>query len=164
MRAADNVHSAGTHVQIKTGGKLVILSGNNWTKAHTPRNSWLGGFLLNGEPLKTLDAFKHAFKRSFKLEHVEVRTRGNQQCRRVACVDVCNARHNMCGCATVREVACCVSNGACGEVCGALHTRAADRSGTEWLCALQDLPRVIRKGDRRLEIVVLEASVWTKLS
>ena len=28
---------------------------------------------------------------------------------------------------------------------------------------LQDLPRVIRKGDRRLEIVVLEASVWTKL-
>ena len=61
-------------------------------------------------------------------------------------------------------VACCVSNGACGEVCGALHTRAADRSGTEWLCALQDLPRVIRKGDRRLEIVVLEASVWTKLS
>lgn len=103
MRAADNVHSAGTHVQIKTGGKLVILSGNNWTKAHTPRNSWLGGFLLNGEPLKTLDAFKHAFKRSFKLEHVEVRTRGNQQCRRVACVDVCNARHNMCGCATVRS-------------------------------------------------------------
>ena len=102
VRAADNVHSAGTHVQIKTGGKLVILSGNNWTKAHTPRNSWLGGFLLNGEPLKTLDAFKHAFKRSFKLEHVEVRTRGNQQCRRVACVDVCNARHNMCGCATVQ--------------------------------------------------------------
>ncbi len=56
-------------------------------------------------------------------------------------------------------VACC----ACGEVCGALHTRAADRSGTEWLWTLQDLPRVIRKGDRRLEIVVLEASVWTKL-
>ena len=33
----------------------------------------------------------------------------------------------------------------------------------EWLWTLQDLPRVIRKGDRRLEIVVLEASVWTKL-
>jgi hypothetical protein len=155
VRAADNVHSAGTHVQIKTGGKLVILSGNNWTKAHTPRNSWLGGFLLNGEPLKTLDAFKHAFKRSFKLEHVEVRTRGNQQCRRVACVDVCNGRHNMCV-AQPCKVACCVSN-------GALHTQAADRSGTEWLWTLQDLPRVIRKGDRRLEIVVLEASVWTKL-
>ena len=73
------MRSGGTRVQIKPGGKLVILSGNNWTKAHTPRNSWLGGFLLNGEPLKTLDAFKHAFKRSFKLEHVEVRTRGSRQ-------------------------------------------------------------------------------------
>jgi hypothetical protein len=46
---------------------------------------------------------------------------------------------------------------------GAPHTQAAARSGTEWLWTLQDLPRVIRKGDRRLEIVVLEASVWTKL-
>ena len=68
-----------------------------------------------------------------------------------------------CAVAQPFKVACCVPNGACGEVCGTLHTQAADRSGTEWLWTLQDLPRVIRKGDRRLEIVVLEASVWTKL-
>ncbi len=94
--------------QVRPGGKLVILSGNNWTKANTPRNSWLGGFLLNGatheracapphrhahthtragEPVTTLGALQHAFKRSFALEHVEVRNRrqraGVRKLRRV---------------------------------------------------------------------------------
>jgi 5-histidylcysteine sulfoxide synthase len=56
---------------VKPGGKLVVLSGNNWTKQRTPRVSWLGGFVLNGETMKTLDVLKFHFKKAFTFEKVE---------------------------------------------------------------------------------------------
>lgn len=58
-------------LQVKPGGKLVVLSGNDWTKTRTPRNSWMGGFVLNGETMKTLDILKHTFKNGFELEKVQ---------------------------------------------------------------------------------------------
>jgi len=56
---------------VKPGGKLVVLSGNNWSKTRTPRNSWMGGFVLNGETMKTLDILRHTFKKGFEFEKVQ---------------------------------------------------------------------------------------------
>lgn len=53
---------------VKPGGVLVILSGNDWTKEKTPRNSWIGGFMLNGETMRTSDMLQTALKRELLFE------------------------------------------------------------------------------------------------
>lgn len=53
---------------LKPGGTLVVLSGNDWTKEKTPRNSWLGGFMLNGETMKTSAMIESALKRELLYE------------------------------------------------------------------------------------------------
>jgi len=52
---------------VKPGGLLVISSNNDWTPAATPRNSWVGGFKMNGEACPTLHMLKYALKRAFAL-------------------------------------------------------------------------------------------------
>jgi formylglycine-generating enzyme required for sulfatase activity/SAM-dependent methyltransferase len=44
---------------LKKGGLCVFASSNNWDPAVTPRNSWLGGFKMNGEPLSTSYLLKY---------------------------------------------------------------------------------------------------------
>lgn len=38
---------------VKKGGVVVVLSDHHWDADITPRNSWLGGFNMNGEPVST---------------------------------------------------------------------------------------------------------------
>jgi formylglycine-generating enzyme required for sulfatase activity/2-polyprenyl-3-methyl-5-hydroxy-6-metoxy-1,4-benzoquinol methylase len=49
---------------VKPGGLLVISSTNDWTPSATPRNSWLGGFKMNGEAMGTLDMLKYPLKKA----------------------------------------------------------------------------------------------------
>lgn len=53
---------------LQPGGVLVILSGNDWTKEKTPRNSWMGGFMLNGETMRTIDMLKSVLKRQLVFQ------------------------------------------------------------------------------------------------
>ena len=50
---------------VRPGGVLVITSTNAWSPAVTPRNSWLGGYKMNGEDMPTLQMLKYLLKRSF---------------------------------------------------------------------------------------------------
>jgi hypothetical protein len=43
---------------VRPGGVLVIASANDWDPSVTPRNSWLGGFKMNGEEMATLGMLK----------------------------------------------------------------------------------------------------------
>ena len=52
---------------LRPGGLLVVSSNNDWDPAHTPRNSWLGGFRMNGEDLSTLAVLGYNLKRGFSL-------------------------------------------------------------------------------------------------
>ena len=51
---------------VRSGGLLVVSSANDWDPTITPRNSWLGGFKMNGEKRPTLDMLGYHLKRSFK--------------------------------------------------------------------------------------------------
>ena len=50
---------------VRPGGILVIASNNDWSPQRTPRNSWCGGFKMNGEELSTLAMLKYTLKRDF---------------------------------------------------------------------------------------------------
>lgn len=50
---------------VQVGGALVISSSNDWCPAHTPRNSWMGGFCMNGEQMSTLYVLTHNLKKTF---------------------------------------------------------------------------------------------------
>lgn len=52
---------------LKAGGHLVMLNSCDWDPNVTPRNSWLGGFSMNGEDMKTLDMLHCMLKRNFDL-------------------------------------------------------------------------------------------------
>ena len=43
---------------VREGGAVVVLSDHHWDAAVTPRNSWLGGFNMNGEEVTTRDSLK----------------------------------------------------------------------------------------------------------
>ena len=49
------------------GGLLVISSDNSWDAAVTPRNSWLGGFKMNGEDQHTITILNYTLKAQFEL-------------------------------------------------------------------------------------------------
>jgi formylglycine-generating enzyme required for sulfatase activity/2-polyprenyl-3-methyl-5-hydroxy-6-metoxy-1,4-benzoquinol methylase len=56
---------------VRTNGTLVIASANDWTPEHTPRNSWLGGFKMNGEVMPTSRILRmHTEKAGFMLSEV----------------------------------------------------------------------------------------------
>ncbi len=50
-----------------SGGLLLIASSNSWRADATPRNSWLGGFKLNGEDQDTLSLLTYTLKADFSL-------------------------------------------------------------------------------------------------
>lgn len=50
---------------VRPGGILVIASDNNWDPSITPRNSWCGGFKMNGEDMSTLHMLTYNLKRAF---------------------------------------------------------------------------------------------------
>jgi len=45
------------------GGLLVLSGANAWDPAVTPRNCWLGGFKMNGEPMSTLAMLQYHLRR-----------------------------------------------------------------------------------------------------
>lgn len=54
----------------RPGGIAVVASNNDWVPSITPRNSWLGGFKMNGEDCATLGMLKYNLKRAFDLAEV----------------------------------------------------------------------------------------------
>lgn len=59
------------HRYVRPGGLLVVTSNNDWQPGTTPRNSWLGGFKMNGEDQSTLAMLRYALKRPGGFELVE---------------------------------------------------------------------------------------------
>ena len=56
---------------VASGGLLVISSNNDWLPSVTPRNSWTGGFRMNGEECDTLHMLSHALKKHFVLKETK---------------------------------------------------------------------------------------------
>jgi len=52
---------------LKPGGQLVITSPYTWLAEYTPRENWLGGFMRDGQPVKTFDALKTILAPDFEL-------------------------------------------------------------------------------------------------
>jgi putative 4-mercaptohistidine N1-methyltranferase len=50
---------------VRRGGRLVITSPYTWLTCHTPRENWLGGFLRDGRPIRTLDTLKQILSPDF---------------------------------------------------------------------------------------------------
>ena len=73
------------------GGLLIITSHNDWDAAHTPRNSWLGGFKMNGEHMSTKHMLAYAMARTFALLETADLTRCTQSTERRLCVDIVQA-------------------------------------------------------------------------
>jgi putative 4-mercaptohistidine N1-methyltranferase len=52
---------------LKSGGQLVITSPYTWLAEYTARENWLGGFVREGQPVKTFDALKSILTPHFEL-------------------------------------------------------------------------------------------------
>jgi len=50
------------------GGHLLLTSPYTWLETFTPRARWLGGFVRDGNPVRTLDALRAALEPHFVLE------------------------------------------------------------------------------------------------
>lgn len=55
---------------VKPGGQLLITSPYTWSKEHTPKRFWLGGFEHNGQAVRSLDTIKRQLDPSFELSEV----------------------------------------------------------------------------------------------
>jgi len=65
------------------GSVLVVASDNHWDPATTPRNSWLGGFKMNGEDMSTVHMLRHNLKKHFNfLDSEDVAKVTQQHARR----------------------------------------------------------------------------------
>jgi SAM-dependent methyltransferase len=73
---------------VRPGGLLVISSSNDWKPATTPRNSWLGGFKMNGEDQTTLRMLQFNLKRAFELLETRSLPRSSQANDRRICLDI----------------------------------------------------------------------------
>ena len=69
-------------------GLLLISSSNAWSAAATPRNSWLGGFKMNGEDQATLSQLQYALKAQFELLHTLDLPRALQEGERRVVLDI----------------------------------------------------------------------------
>lgn len=56
---------------VRPGGQLAITSPYSWLEEYTPRERWLGGFLRDGEAIRSLPSLQAALDHAFEL--VEVR-------------------------------------------------------------------------------------------
>lgn len=52
---------------VRPGGQLVITTPSTWRQIHTPRENWLGGFLREGRPVRTLDGLHERLDPAFTL-------------------------------------------------------------------------------------------------
>lgn len=55
---------------VKPGGQLVITSPYTWMEEYTPKRFWLGGFLRDGEAVRSLDSLKKALESTFECRDV----------------------------------------------------------------------------------------------
>lgn len=52
---------------VKPGGQLIITSPYTWLEEYTPKENWLGGFLREGNSVKTLDSLKAILSDAFQF-------------------------------------------------------------------------------------------------
>jgi putative 4-mercaptohistidine N1-methyltranferase len=52
---------------LESGGQLVITSPYTWLAEFTPRENWLGGFMRDGQPVKTFDTLNQILPAHFEL-------------------------------------------------------------------------------------------------
>ena len=52
---------------LNPGGQLIITSPYTWLSDYTPRRQWLGGFVRQGRPVKTLDTLRQILSPNFRL-------------------------------------------------------------------------------------------------
>lgn len=57
---------SGVHERLEPGGLLLIATPCTWLEEHTPREAWLGGFLADGAPFRTLDGLRAALGAHFE--------------------------------------------------------------------------------------------------
>ncbi len=53
---------------VRPGGSLLLTSPYTWLEAYTPRERWLGGFIREGQPVKTQDTLRELLAPAFILE------------------------------------------------------------------------------------------------
>lgn len=71
------------HALVNPGGLLIITSNNDWNPGFTPRNSWMGGFKMNGEDQSTLTMLRYTLKRQFAYkEACDIARLSRQHARR----------------------------------------------------------------------------------
>lgn len=58
---------AGIHTRLHIGGLLMIATPCTWLAEHTPREQWLGGFMRDGQPVRTLDGLRAALAPHFEI-------------------------------------------------------------------------------------------------
>ena len=52
---------------LRPGGQLVITTPSTWKQIYTPRENWLGGYLQDGAPMRTLDGLHRLLDPAFSL-------------------------------------------------------------------------------------------------
>ena len=52
------------------GGQLLITSPYTWLEEFTPKANWLGGYMKDGEPVRSLDTLKAGLESDFELVRV----------------------------------------------------------------------------------------------
>lgn len=53
---------------VRGGGQLLLTSPYTWDTQYTPRSHWLGGFLRDGQPVRSLESLRSALEGNFELE------------------------------------------------------------------------------------------------
>lgn len=53
---------------VRPGGQLVLTSPYTWMEEYTPRSRWLGGFMHEGEAVRSLASLRAALEEHFELE------------------------------------------------------------------------------------------------
>jgi putative 4-mercaptohistidine N1-methyltranferase len=55
---------------VSPGGQLIITTPCTWLDSYTPEANWLGGFLRDGQPVRTLDSLRELLDENFELAQV----------------------------------------------------------------------------------------------
>lgn len=55
-------------VLVRPGGQLVITTPSTWKDIYTPRENWLGGWMRDGRPVRTLDGLQEVLSPHFVLQ------------------------------------------------------------------------------------------------
>jgi 5-histidylcysteine sulfoxide synthase/putative 4-mercaptohistidine N1-methyltranferase len=62
---------AGPRGVVRKGGLLVLFSPYSWLEDYTPKESWLGGYQQNGQPVRTVEALTDYLGTDFQCLHQE---------------------------------------------------------------------------------------------